>query len=82
MKMNDNQILKEINEIDDLTLLVAILEVAAHKSGVLTISEMARREGCCPQTIRANDSYFKIIIGSQLMAIKIKERIPYEGLIK
>lgn len=70
------------NDNHSLADLVAILELLAHKTGVNTISEMARLEGCSPQTIRKNKSYLKIRVGTQLMAIKIKERIPYEGLIK
>jgi len=70
MKITKNQILNDINDIKDITLLVAILEVAAHKSGVLTISEMARREGKSANGVRESKKYRKVTIGSQLMCVK------------
>ena len=70
MEKSANQILIDIDQINDLNKIVAILEVAAYKSGVLTISEMARKEGKSPNGIRNSNQYRKINIGGQLMCIK------------
>lgn len=62
LAMNDNQFSK--------MELVSILEVAAYKSGILTISEMARKEGKSPNGIRGSKKYLKTEIGTQLMCFK------------
>jgi hypothetical protein len=64
------QILNEINEIEDLKSLVAILELITDKLCIFTISEMARHENKSPNGIRKSNAYLKINIGGQLMAIK------------
>jgi len=64
------QILNEINEIEDLKSLVAILELTTNKLCIFTISEMARHENKSPNGIRKSNQYLKINIGGQLMAIK------------
>jgi hypothetical protein len=64
------QILNEINEIEDLKSLVAILELTTNKLCIFTISEMARHENKSPNGIRKSNAYLKINIGGQLMAIK------------
>ena len=64
------QILNEINEIEDLKSLVAILELTTDKLCIFTISEMARHENKSPNGIRKSNQYLKINIGGQLMAIK------------
>ena len=65
-----NQTLIEIDQIVDLNKLVAILELVAHKTGVNTISEMARIEGKSPNGIRQSKLYRKINIGKQVMVVK------------
>ena len=70
MEITENQILKKINDSENITFLVSILELSAHKSGVLTISEMARKEGKSPNGIRESKKYRKLIIGGQKMCIK------------
>ena len=70
MLKTKNQILKEINEIKDLETLVAILELTAHKTGVKTISEMARYENKSPNGINQSKKYRKLNIGGQKMCIK------------
>ncbi len=64
------QILNEINQIEELNTLVKILELAADKLCIFTISEMARHENKSPNGIRKSNAYLKINIGGQLMAIK------------
>ena len=64
------QILREINQIEDIKTLVKILELAADKLCIFTISEMARQENKSPNGIRKSNAYLKINIGGQLMAIK------------
>ena len=64
------QILNEINEIEDVKSLVAILELTTNKLCIFTISEMARHENKSPNGIRKSNQYLKINIGGQLMAIK------------
>ena len=64
------QILNEINGIEDLKSLVAILELTTNKLCIFTISEMARHENKSPNGIRKSNAYLKINIGGQLMAIK------------
>ena len=64
------QILNEINEIEDVKSLVAILELTTNKLCIFTISEMARHENKSPNGIRKSNAYLKINIGGQLMAIK------------
>ena len=49
--------------------LVTILELASIESGILTISNMARKEGKSPNGIRSSDCYLKTEIGGQLMAV-------------
>ena len=70
MENSKYQILKEIEKIEDLNLLVAILELAAHKTGINTISEMARIEGKSPNGLRQSKLYKKVNIGIQVMAIR------------
>ena len=57
------QILNEINEIEDLKSLVAILELTTNKLCIFTISEMARHENKSPNGIRKSNAYLKINIG-------------------
>jgi len=64
------QILNEINEIEDLKTLVAILELTTDKLCIFTVSEMARHENKSPNGIRKSNAYLKINVGGQLMAIK------------
>tara|TARA_R110002020_G_scaffold65330_7_gene172610 strand:+ start:1055 stop:1294 length:240 start_codon:yes stop_codon:yes gene_type:complete len=64
------QILNQINEIEDVKSLVAILELTTNKLCIFTISEMARHENKSPNGIRKSNAYLKINIGGQLMAIK------------
>ena len=64
------QILNEINEIEDLKSLVAILELTTNKLCIFTISGKARHENKSPNGIRKSNQYLKINIGGQLMAIK------------
>jgi len=70
IELTVGKILKEINEITDLNMLVSILEVAAHKLEINTISEMARLEGKSPNGIRQSKNYRKINVGKQVMVIK------------
>ena len=70
MERSKNQILKEIDHIVDANILVSILELAAHKLEINTISEMARLEGKSPNGIRQSKNYRKINVGKQVMAIK------------
>ena len=70
MLKTKNQILKEINEIKDLETLVAILELTTYKTGVKTISEMARHENKSPNGINQSKKYRKLNIGGQKMCIK------------
>jgi len=70
MEIIKNQVLNYINDCSDLVELVAILELSANKSGVLTISEMARKEGKSPNGINQSKKYRKLVLGSQKMCIK------------
>ena len=70
MEITKTQILNYINECDDLKILVSILELSAHKSGVLTVSEMARQEGKSANGVRESKKYPKVTIGTQLMCLK------------
>lgn len=45
METTINKVISFISDCEDLNQLVTILELTAHKSGVKTISEMARIEG-------------------------------------
>jgi hypothetical protein len=65
-----NQLLIEINKINDLNQLVQILELVAFKSGVQTISEMARIEGKSPNGVNQSKNYRKVMIGGQKMCVK------------
>tara|TARA_R100001244_G_scaffold131110_1_gene103984 strand:- start:611 stop:862 length:252 start_codon:yes stop_codon:yes gene_type:complete len=49
--------------------LVTILELSAHESGILTVSNMARKKGISPNGIRKSNCYLKIKIGGQLMVV-------------
>lgn len=64
------QVLNEINQIEELNTLVAVLELTTDKLCIFTISEMARHENKSPNGIRKSNAYLKINIGGQLMAIK------------
>jgi len=70
MKNTKYQILKDVEDIKDVELLVAVLELSAHKSGVLTISEMARQENKSPNGINQSKKYRKLFIGTQKMCVK------------
>jgi hypothetical protein len=70
MKTTINQVISFIAECKDLNQLVTILELAAHNSGIKTVSEMARSENKSPNGIRSSKAYRKIEIGGQLMCIK------------
>lgn len=59
-----------ISECNDLNQLVTILELVADKSGVKTISEMARIEGKSANGIRSSKAYRKTNIGTQPMCLK------------
>lgn len=69
MKPTINQVISFISECNNLNELVTILELSAHKSGVKTISEMARIENKSPNGIRSSKAYRKIDIGTQLMCV-------------
>lgn len=69
MKPAINQVISFISECNNLNELVTILELSAHKSGVKTISEMARIENKSPNGIRSSKAYRKIDIGTQLMCV-------------
>jgi len=68
--MTKTELLKEINKTKDLKTLVAILELSAQKTGVKTISEMARSENKSPNGINQSKKYRKLNIGGQKMCIK------------
>lgn len=70
MKPTINQVISFISECEDLSQLVTILELSTHKSGVKTVSQMARLENKSPNGIRSSKAYCKIEIGGQLMCIK------------
>jgi hypothetical protein len=70
MKTTINQVISFIAECKDLNQLVTILELAAHNSGIKTVSEMSRLENKSPNGIRSSKAYRKIEIGGQLMCIK------------
>lgn len=70
METTINQVINYISKCDDLNQLVTILELAAHKSGVKTISAMARAEGKSANGVRLSNAYRKIEIGNQLMCVK------------
>ena len=70
MKPTINQVISFLTECEDLNELVTILELSAHKSGVKTVSTMARRENKSPNGIRSSKAYRKIEIGGQTMCIK------------
>jgi hypothetical protein len=67
MKINRNQVLNYINDCENINDIVAILELAAHKSEVNTISERARLDGKSPNGVRESKQYRKTLIGVQLM---------------
>lgn len=69
MNINKNQVLNYINELDDLSELVAILELSAFKSRVNTISETARINGITHAGVIGSKRYRKVRIGKQLMAV-------------
>ncbi len=69
MKPTINQVISFISECNNLNELVTILELSAHKSGVKTISQMARIENKSPNGIRSSKAYRKIDIGTQLMCV-------------
>ena len=69
MKPTINQVISFISECNNLNELVTIMELSAHKSGVKTISEMARTEGKSPNGVRSSKAYRKIDIGTQLMCV-------------
>ena len=69
MKPTISQVISFISECEDLNELVTILELSAHKSGVKTISEMARIENKSPNGVRSSKAYRKIDIGTQLMCV-------------
>lgn len=57
---------------------VELLELLAYKVGIMTISEMARKEGKSPTGIRNSKRYGKVNIGGQLMAVKGKlHNLPF-----
>ena len=58
------------NDNHSLSDLVAILELTAHKTGINTISEMARIEGKSPNGINQSKNYRKVFIGTQKMCVK------------
>lgn len=64
------EILNYINNCEDLEELVMFLELSALKSGVKTISAMARLEKKSPNGIKQSKAYRKTIIGEQLMCLK------------
>ena len=70
MKPTINQVINFITQCEDINQLVTILELSAHKSGVKTVSEMARSENKSPNGIRSSKVYRKIEIGSQTMCLK------------
>ena len=70
MEITRNQVLNYINKSEDLEELVAILELTAHKTGVNTISEMARLENKSPNGINQSNQYRKIDLGIQKMCVK------------
>ena len=70
MEVNKNQVFKYIEDCEDLKEIVAILELSANKSGVKTISEMARNENKSPNGINQSKKYRKLFIGGQKMCIK------------
>ena len=71
MDKSKYQILLSIeNDNHSLSDLVAILELAAHKLEINTISEMARLENKSPNGIKQSKNYRKLMIGKQLMCIK------------
>lgn len=67
MEITKNQVLKYINDCEDLHILITILELVAHKTGVNTISEISRLEGQSANGVRGSKNYKKILIGIQLM---------------
>ena len=58
------------NQITNISDLVAILELTAHKTGIKTISEMARSENKSPNGINQSKKYRKLNIGGQKMCVK------------
>ena len=69
METTINKVISFISDCEDLNQLVTILELTAHKSGVKTISEMARIEGKSANGVRSSKAYRKIEIGTQLMCV-------------
>ena len=70
MEINKNQVLNYIENSKDINELVQFLEISAHKSGALTISEMARQENKSPNGINQSKKYRKLFIGTQKMCVK------------
>ncbi len=70
MEITKNDVLNYINNCEKLEELVMFLELSALKSGVKTISAMARLENKSPNGIKQSKAYRKTIIGEQLMAVK------------
>ncbi|NRA93751.1 MAG: hypothetical protein HRU26_13930 [Psychroserpens sp.] len=70
MNESENQIVREIIKSENLSFLVTILELSAAKTGVDTVSEVARRNGISPNGVKSSKRYRKVRIGKQLMAIK------------
>lgn len=62
-----NQVLRYIDNCDDINALITILEASAHKSQVNTISETARLDGKSPNGVRDSKNWKKIFIGIQVM---------------
>jgi len=65
-----NQLLSIENDTYTQIQLVQILELAASKLEINTISEMARMEGKSPNGIKNSKAYLKIKIGKQSFAVK------------
>ena len=70
MEKTNNQLLIDINQIDDASRLVSILELTLSKIDIDTISGMARKEGKTPRGIRTSKCYLKMNVGKQIMVIK------------
>ena len=63
----------------EIESLVSLLILIENKLDILTISNMARKEGKTPRGIRTSNQYRKEIIGGQLMAIKgsTENKLPF-----
>jgi len=70
MEITKNEVINYIASCEKLDELVMFLELSALKSGVKTISAMARLEKKSPNGIKQSKAYRKTIIGEQLMAVK------------